>query len=317
MSFFFELSLPKWVKLNDGSELERETWILLRQAAWSESTDFQGLHTEFIESEQAHRRGFETESFVLDSAQAPSGRDWTQEQDELKYLVYFGSQKNAISVQKELKKLGLKFSSVEKVPEQNWNLISEQSFKGVAIGTEWMVVPPSRKIIRLEAGAGFGTGTHETTQLCLILYTKFKTQLPPSFDALDFGSGSGLLAIAAALDGARIVDGIEVDELALDNARENAVRNSLTEDRIRFYLTLKQARISSYPLIWANILRPVLLEYSEELFEKMPKGGLLILSGLVEEDLGKIRKQFSDTLGLKELAAESMNEWWALVFQKF
>lgn len=316
MSFFFELSLPKWVKLDDGSELERETWILLRQTAWSESTDFQGLHTEFIESEEAHRKGFETESFVLDSAQAPANRDWTREQDELKYHVYFASQKNAVAVQKELKKLGLKFSPVEKVPEQNWNLASEQAFKGVAIGTEWMVVPPSRKIIRLEAGAGFGTGTHETTQLCLVLYSKFKNKLTAPWDALDFGSGSGVLAIAAALDGAKTVDGVEIDDLALDNARENAKRNELSDSQIQFHLTLEGARKSSYPLIWANILRPILLEYSEKLLEKMPKGGLLILSGLVEEDLDRIRKQYSGKQGLKELAAESMNEWRGLVFQK-
>jgi ribosomal protein L11 methyltransferase len=152
---------------------------------------------------------------------------------------------------------------------------------------------PGRRLV-INPGAGFGTGTHETTRLCLMCVGLACTewaQTPGGVSArrvLDFGSGSGILAVAAASRGAT-AHGVEIDPLANDNATENASLNDVSE-RVHFWLALEPGiHDGPYDLVLANILRPVLIEFCSELTARVRReGGVLALSGLVEPDVAPV-----------------------------
>jgi ribosomal protein L11 methyltransferase len=177
-------------------------------------------------------------------------------------------------------------------------------------------------VVRVNPGAGFGTGTHETTQLCLealgglaLERIADRGKLADAFDGLsvlDFGSGSGILGIACALLGAR-VEAVEIDPLAIANATENADLNQV-RGQVRFSQTLAPSP-ERFPLVLANILRPVLLEFASELVSRLAPGGALVLSGLMEGDVAEVSARYTALLGGKTPEVFSSGEWRALVFR--
>jgi ribosomal protein L11 methyltransferase len=187
----------------------------------------------------------------------------------------------------------------------------------------WRILPPwvtaeqagleaGEIILRINPGAGFGTGTHETTQLCLEAIGECAQRRPfRGQKVLDFGSGSGILSIGAALAGGK-VDGVEIDELAIDNALENARINGV-ESLVKYSRYLENAS-DPYPVVIANILRPVLLEFASELVGRLEPTGTLILSGLIETDVAEVTEKFSALLGGRAPLKKERAEWRALVW---
>ncbi|OFY99639.1 MAG: hypothetical protein A2070_04245 [Bdellovibrionales bacterium GWC1_52_8] len=190
---------------------------------------------------------------------------------------------------------------------------------GIVVPPFWRILPPwssvpvnpDVSVLRINPGAGFGTGTHETTQLCLGAIADCWLAVPRAWPGvLDFGSGSGILAIAAAKLGAKVT-AVEIDTLAIDNALDNARLNQL-ETQITFQTTLDGAN-GPFGMVIANILKPVLLQFSEELVNRLSPKGVLILSGLIEKDLEAVSARFSELLGFTPVRRE-LNEWRALVW---
>jgi ribosomal protein L11 methyltransferase len=297
-------------------------WTWLDQAK-----GFLGAHEGTLLSETAAEQGLETESWTVDSAEAPRERDWVGGQRELEAELYFTSRKAAESASRRLESVSdVKVVAIEEQPERDWDAEWKASFLGSAQGLKvpplWRIIPywvsdeqarigPSERAIRINPGAGFGTGTHETTQLCL----QAIAECAPAGRALDFGSGSGILSIGLAKLGCE-VDSIEIDPLAIDNARENAKINGV-DDRIRFERELSEEH-RSYRLVVANILRPVLLEFAERLVSRLSPGGALILSGLIERDVQEVRIRYEALLG-RSARVENLGEWrcihWGAVSQ--
>ncbi len=289
----------------------------------------QGLDEGTILTEEAHELGLETESWVLDAGIAPHERDWLREQAKCEVLLYFNTIEEASQAGATLLGVlpGVEIASSETRPTQDWNEKWRASFQGIEALPGLWVLPPWRKdailperakVLWIEPGAGFGTGTHETTRLCLrALHEAFRVE--PSLAgarALDFGSGSGILSIACAALGAGSVLGVEIDPLANDNARENARTNG-AEDRVRFQEFLPPREDGVFGLIVANILRPVLLTFAEELVSRLRPGGILVLSGLVEQDLPAIRQGFYALLKEPDpFSLLEMGEWRALAWRK-
>jgi ribosomal protein L11 methyltransferase len=174
-------------------------------------------------------------------------------------------------------------------------------------------------VVILNPGAGFGTGTHETTQLCLQAFAEGLEKGCSVSSVLDFGSGSGILAIGAAIRGARVVHAVEIDPLAVDNARENARLNGASE-RVTWASDLSGLNelrpTDGYSVVFANILRPVLLEFVDQLTARISAQGMLILSGLIESDLDLVIQAYSARLAGFHLRVLSKNEWRALVFER-
>lgn len=248
--------------------------------------------------------------------------------------LYFASHEQASEALGVLSRFAeLHPGEIREQKAEDWDAQWKASFlgntNGVKVPPFWRILPPwvtaeeaalapGEVVLRINPGAGFGTGTHETTQLCLeaigrraLLGGKSAGGLGGA-RVLDFGSGSGILSIGAALAGGK-VSGVEIDPLAIDNAVENARLNGV-EASIEYSRTLTAAR-GIYPVVIANILKPVLLEFAPELARRLdPAAGTLILSGLIEKDVDEVADAYSRLLGGQRPSKKELGEWRALVW---
>jgi ribosomal protein L11 methyltransferase len=190
-------------------------------------------------------------------------------------------------------------------------------FQNIDIPPFWKIRRPAQPAsadgipILLQPGPGFGTGAHETTQLCLQAIAYFAPRGESGFRMLDFGSGSGILSIGAARLGATVA-GIEIDELALAHAEENARLNGVS-DRIQNGRTLEDAP-GLFAMIVANILRQVLLNFAPAIVARLAPGGTLVLSGLVSTDVPDVIARYAPLLGRKRPEIYQRGDWRALVW---
>ncbi|NOY44309.1 MAG: 50S ribosomal protein L11 methyltransferase [Deltaproteobacteria bacterium] len=178
---------------------------------------------------------------------------------------------------------------------------------------EWPGSDPGVRVIRLDPGRAFGTGTHETTRLCLGLLDRALSARPGA-EVLDVGCGSGILSIGALLLGARRAVALDIDPMAAQAARENARRNGV-DDRLRVVAGDLRAVGGTYPLVVANILYQVLLGLAPELSARVEPGGALILSGLLTQEAASAEAVYG-ALGLRPESREVEGEWAAVVLRR-
>ena len=291
----------------------------------------QGVHEGTLLSEQAAQAGLETESWTLDAAEAPRERDWLAGQAVAEAELFFATLPQAQVAQRFLQGLkGLGAGVIREQKAQDWDAQWKAAFlgnsNGVTVRPFWRILPPwvtredaalkpGETILRINPGAGFGTGTHETTQLCLEAIGE-RAGKPGGLGGarvLDFGSGSGILSIGAAIAGGR-VNGVEIDPLAVDNSIENARLNGL-ETQIEYSATLAAAT-GVYAVVIANILRPVLVEFAPQLVRRLdPRAGTLILSGLIEKDVAEVSQCYSALLDGRPPVKKELGDWRALVWR--
>ena len=134
--------------------------------------------------------------------------------------------------------------------------------------------------ITLDPGCAFGTGTHQTTQLCMKALEKY---FKPNSTMADIGMGSGILGILAKKLGASEVYGCDIDETVIDVAKENALKNGISEGDIVFELNTADKIVKKYDFVCANILHNVLSEIMGDLKNIMKNDGILSLSGILDE----------------------------------
>jgi len=208
---------------------------------------------------------------------------------------------------------------VEYIKAQNWNEIWESNFHPIQVGNFCGIRaefhPSFGDTVRFELciqpRMAFGTGHHETTYMMIALME----QLPiPGARVLDFGTGTGILAILAVKLGASAVDALEIDPIACENARENCLTNK-TEivDVIEGGLDLVSER--HYDIVLANINRYVLLESFAPLYEMLSPTGLLMISGILATD----REIVEEALRIVGFALESLRlegQWVAMVLRR-
>jgi ribosomal protein L11 methyltransferase len=189
---------------------------------------------------------------------------------------------------------------------------------GIEIAPHWSVVSTQtaeeegRRRLVVEPGPGFGDGTHDTTQLCLQALAALAPRAG-SWRMLDFGSGSGILAIGAARLGA-LVDAVEIDELARAHGERNARANAVS-DRIRYSRSLEDTS-GAFDLTVANILRPVLLAFADALVTRLAQNATLVLSGLVSTDVPQVSVRYSSLLGNDRPEVYERGDWRALVWRR-
>lgn len=172
--------------------------------------------------------------------------------------------------------------SVRTVDDADWVRITQAQFAPTRIGAALWIVPswhappqPSATVIRLDPGVAFGTGTHPTTRLML---EWLEAHPPRGQRMLDYGCGSGILAIAAAKLGAAQVVATDIDEQALTAARANATANAVPGD----YTAPDALPPGAFDLVLANILTNPLKLLAPLLLERVGAGGSLVLSGVLE-----------------------------------
>jgi ribosomal protein L11 methyltransferase len=302
--------------------------------------EFYGVTEGVLLAEEAHERGYETESWVLDAGEAPHERDWIGQEETLALTAYFRSKESAEAARKWLlQEFDLATDPVvSEQEEQDWNATWKASFQGIDVSPTLKILPPwhedfvrdpnsafERGIVAINPGAGFGTGTHETTQMCLQVLDKCgdaqkeRSQVLHGKTVLDFGSGSGILGITAAKLGARVYC-VEVDRLANENAIENAKLNGLVVEGPQAELTVLEKipdflKTGQVDILLANILRPILLQFAPEIRACLKPESELILSGLIESDLDPVIRAYS-ALEPFEIQKFEKNEWRALWCRK-
>jgi ribosomal protein L11 methyltransferase len=205
------------------------------------------------------------------------------------------------------------------VPEVDWVARFRESFRAFDAGS-FRIVPawaPERpragRRLVVDPGQAFGTGTHESTRLSLAALEALCAAGPPR-RVLDVGTGSGILAIAARLLGAKVAVGIEIDPEALPAAREHADLNDVDVHFIRAD-GARGVRAGAFDLVLANIAAPLLIDRARELAGACRPGGDLVLAGILSVDSDGVRDAFAP-FAAGPIGVRLEGEWAALVLRK-
>ena len=206
--------------------------------------------------------------------------------------------------------------SLEQVAEKNWVEINQQNFPPILFGERLWVCPSwhdasqlTGKILKLDPGMAFGTGTHATTALCLNFLATHDLQHKV---VIDYGCGSGILALAAAILGASQVFAIDHDEQALLATHLNAEKNHVAA-QLKVMLP-KQVPFLQADLVIANILANPLMELSKKLIQLTRKNGTLVLSGILAAEKQKIIDYYQQQ-GATFEQMQQQDEWVLLEFK--
>ncbi|RRV32765.1 50S ribosomal protein L11 methyltransferase [Stutzerimonas stutzeri] len=189
----------------------------------------------------------------------------------------------------------------EVIEDQDWERSWMDNFQPMRFGHRLWIVPswhaapePDAVNLLLDPGLAFGTGTHPTTALCL---EWLDAQTLDDRSLLDFGCGSGILAIAGLLLGARQAVGTDIDPQALEASRDNAERNGIAPERFTLYLP-EQLPQEPADVVVANILAGPLVSLAQQITALVKPGGRLALSGILAEQADEVRGAYSGAFDL-------------------
>ncbi len=192
---------------------------------------------------------------------------------------------------------------VRPVADTDWVRLTQSQFDPVPITPDFWIVPSwheppaeARTVIRLDPGLAFGTGTHPTTRMCLRWIARHDMA---GRRVLDYGCGSGILAIAAAKRGAATVDAVDIDPAAVEATRLNAAANG-----VALNAGLPEAAQGRYGLVLANILATPLKVLAPLLCAHVDDGGDLVLAGILERQADELREAYAPWLTLAVTDAE-------------
>ena len=197
---------------------------------------------------------------------------------------------------------------IHEVPEQDWVRLTQSQFAPVEITPDFWIVPTwheppaqARTIIRLDPGLAFGTGTHPTTRMCLRWIARHAADGALG-RVLDYGCGSGILAIGAAKYGAQAVDAVDIDEAAVTSTELNAQANDVT-----LRAGLPELVDGRYQTVLANILATPLKVLAPLLCARVAPGGRLVLAGILERQAEELQQAYAPYCQLE--VSDSEDGW--------
>jgi len=215
--------------------------------------------------------------------------------------------------------------TITRITDQDWSTSWKEHFKPLRVGKHLVVKPtwedfpagPEDILLDIDPGMAFGTGTHPTTMLCLTVLEKLLSGLlseEKMLTALDVGTGSGILTIAAAKLGIAHITAVDIDPEAVKIAQENCLLNGVN-DRVTVSDTPLALINGCFDIVLANILAEDLVRMAPDLVARLNPGGLLILSGiLIEKETLVIDGYANSVMTLTEVSREG--EWSCLVLQR-
>lgn len=193
--------------------------------------------------------------------------------------------------------------------ENNW----KQYFHAMPVGKKLLIRPlweeadsQGRVVLSIEPGLAFGSGTHETTRLCLETLENYITE---DTSVLDVGCGSGILSIASLLLGAKEAVGVDIDALAVKTAKENGVTNGFSEPRYTVFEGNLTDKVSGkFDVVVANIVADVIVMFCKDVGKYMKEGGVFITSGIIDTKEQQVVDAFNK-YGFKIKARHSEKGW--------
>ena len=195
---------------------------------------------------------------------------------------------------------------VRQVQEQDWVRLTQSQFAPVDITPEFWIVPTwhevpaqARQSIRLDPGLAFGTGTHPTTRMCLRWIAQHGLA---GQRVLDYGCGSGILAIGAAKHGAAEIDAVDIDEAAVSASRLNAEANG-----VQLRAGLPELAQGEYQTVLANILATPLKVLAPLLCAHVAPGGALVLAGILERQAEELQQAYAPWIALQ--VSDALDGW--------
>ena len=215
---------------------------------------------------------------------------------------------------------------LKNVREEDWANNWKQYFKPLTVGEKllikpsWETVPENetRKILEIDPASSFGTGQHNTTQLCLELIEKY---LNEGDDLLDLGCGSGILSIAAVLLGANTIKAVDIDENSVKIARENAEKNNISKAVYSAYCgniiedeNLVRQLGTGYQVVCANIVADVLIGMSKRFRPFLADNGTLIISGIIDSRKDEVLDTIKSN-GFELVEVSEKEDWVAAAFR--
>jgi ribosomal protein L11 methyltransferase len=298
------------------SNMAKETWIEVRvivPARMAEEaslflTDFSGRGV-IIEEENVPAGGVLIRAYF----QPEEYGDWQRQelQDYLKRLSAY-----------DLSPLDLE---VREVAAEDWAEAWKAHFKPLKVTDRLVIRPPweeyaaqpGETVITIYPGMAFGTGRHASTLLCLRALEQVWEEHPPGsgspWQVLDVGTGTGILALAAARYGAEVL-GIDLDPEAVAAALENVRLNQLM-DRVWVEETPLASLRQKFGLIMANITAPDLLQLADAITARLLPDGVLIISGFLTEDAPRLTARY-EALGVRQTGWLTQDDWGALIFRR-
>jgi ribosomal protein L11 methyltransferase len=209
---------------------------------------------------------------------------------------------------------GVHLQALEPLAEHDWVRITQSQFAPVEITPTFWIVPSwheppaaARQVIRLDPGLAFGTGTHPTTRMCLRWIARQAPARAATWHrVLDYGCGSGILAIGSAMHGARDVDAVDIDLAAVESTRANAAANATA---LKTVGTPERAQ-GLYPLVLANILATPLRLLAPLLAGHVAPGGALVLAGLLDRQVEELQAAYAPWIALEVADRE---DGWSLL----
>ena len=209
--------------------------------------------------------------------------------------------------------------------QEDWEWGWKQYFKPFPVGKTFMIKPSwetvddaeGRRILEIDPASSFGTGSHDTTQLCM---AALETLVQPGDTLLDMGTGSGILAIAAAMLGADVKTVVDIDENCLKTAQENAEKNHVTIGRGLCGDALRDPALAQeigagYDIIVANIVADVIIGMAPMFADKLVPSGHLICSGILNERADEVRAAL-EANGFAVLSHECSEDWSAFTAKR-
>ena len=204
--------------------------------------------------------------------------------------------------------------------EYDWTVEWKKFFKPLEVGEKFVIVPSweeykadkDKIILEIDPGMAFGTGSHETTAICLKLLEEvdIKDKI-----VADVGTGSGILAIACSKIGAKHVLALDIDPLSIKTAKENVVVNDCVDKIEVMESDLLNTSKDNYDLIIANILPDVIINLIPDAYEKLNEKGLILVSGIILEKKDLIIKELKQH-GFSIVKDLDMGEWTGIIGRK-
>lgn len=203
--------------------------------------------------------------------------------------------------------------------EEDWINNWKKYFKPTPIGEKLLIRPiweenydaQGRTVLNIEPGVAFGTGTHETTRLCL---EKIERYVKKGDEVLDIGCGSGILSVASLLMGARRAIGVDIDEMAVKISEYNASLNNVEDKFKAVFGNLTDKITGKFNVIIANIVADVIIKLIQDVGNYMRPDSLFIMSGVIDIRVEDIKRALKDKFDVIDESSEK--GWYALVAKK-